>query len=63
MKWININDRLPKDGEYVLVFCKEIPINSTQHYIITQYTTKYEFISVPRRIVTHWTPLTAPSIK
>ena len=55
MNWIKKTEKLPSNGEYVLVYLHE-ELNS-QMIHLTMYSNKYGFESVSERLVSHWRPL------
>jgi hypothetical protein len=64
-EWISVKDRLPVDGEYVLVYAK----NGTRRYKIDsaiyceEKKYHWRFFDIPNyfgKYITHWMPLPEP---
>jgi len=55
MKWIDLNERKPEEGQTVLI---HIPIYSGPTYAVAQYSP--ELLSSLWDLVTHWMPLPEP---
>lgn len=51
-RWIDVNTKLPENGQTVMVHTNE-EVNGSQ-FLFSIYSDKYGFESVAQRIITHW---------
>jgi len=56
MEWINIKDRMPEEGEWIIIGSTEYPAIETAMWLEGKYVLP-DFGYLPRPDTTHWMPL------
>lgn len=60
MEWIKIKDKLPPNGEYVLVWDRHELVVKMDYYTHPNNNKPFGWSWVKQDVVTHWQPLPLP---